>query len=153
MVTADEIVAVAPAAIRLRRAGFDDIDALAAMYLSLYAAYDEVWPLDSVRHKVRQRLAAGCRAMLFEHDDRPIGAAVWIDIGDHVFLLTYVIDRPYRSQGLGAALFARLRDEQIGADREIRLETFGEHAPRFWRGCGFEPSFQGMRLCTEEDRP
>lgn len=144
---------VDPASVMLRRGGMADLKVLAGLYHALYAAYGEAFPDAVLRKKVADRLGAGCTAILFEHDGTAIGSAVFIDIGDHVFLLTYVIAPDHRARGLGGALFARLRDEIIGADREIRLEATGDFAPGFWQAQGFDAWTTGMRRMPLEGMP
>ena len=85
------------------------------------------------------------------HGGHIIGYISWYDLGDHVFVRQYMIERAYRGRGLGSALLARLRAEVLPPEAELRLEASADRALRFWMAQGFAPWSTGLRLASPED--
>ncbi len=148
-----EVVEIRAEEVVLREAGADDLPVLALLYGELYAAHGASISPERAVEKLGRMLGAPCqRARLFEATGRPIGFALWAELGDHVFLRDYVITAAHRGRGLGAALFERLRAEALPDGLPIRLEASAAHAQAFWTKRGFGVWSTGMRSdCAPPD--
>jgi len=141
-----ETMEIAAGAVTLDPAGTDDLTALARLYAQMAAAHGHPMAEAAARDKLALMLGSpAIRAILFRHEGREIGFLVWADLGDHLFVRNFAIDAEHRRRGLGAALFARARDDVL-ADKPLRLETSADHATAFWTAQGFRVWSTGMRF-------
>jgi len=145
-----EEAALDPAAIVLRPGGEADLDILAAFYVQLSEAHGQIYTPAAAREKLAKELRAGHRAVVVEASGEPLGFVTWIDLGDHVLIRQFVLGQAHRRQGLGRALFARLR-HLIGADREIRLQAAAGAPEAFWRAMGFGPFAMTFTFRPDEE--
>jgi GNAT superfamily N-acetyltransferase len=132
--------------VELRHAGAAELPALSQLYVQVYEAHDASITVEASFVKLEKMLQApGQRGLLFRHDGLQIGFIVWADLGDHVFIRDYVIDKAFRGRGLGAGIFSRICAEALPSGKPIRLETSADHALRFWTEQGFTEWSSGMR--------
>ena len=136
----------------LHEAGPGDFDTLIPFYRQLVEAHGATRsPVQAVK-RLTTLHAAGHRFTLFRRGETPVGAVTWIDLGDHIFIRHFTIDRALRGQGLGAAGFAALRAAHFPG-REVELSASVElDAPlKFWTAQGFYPVGHTLRLDSDED--
>ena len=144
-------MAVRAAEIELVAAGERDLPALAALRAQLSGKPDDADALARAAERFALNLRHGCRATGFRLDGRLVGYALWLDLGDHVFLRQFVIDAGHRGRGLGREAFRRLVAEVLPPRGEIRLEVMEGGPQGFWSGLGFAPRSTGMRLALERE--
>lgn len=138
-------IEAAPGAVTLRPVGAEALPVLARLYVQMAAAHGHAVPEAAAAEKLRLGLEAGQEAVLFELGPRPVGCAIWADLGDHRMIRAYVIDMAFRRRGLGAALFARLRGEVFADGRPVRLEASGPGPRAFWEAQGLRAWSVGLR--------
>ncbi|MGF1503233.1 MAG: GNAT family N-acetyltransferase [Paracoccaceae bacterium] len=132
-------VAEEATAITVEPATVASLMALAPLYVMLSEAHRKAITEAAAAAKLRLMFEAGARGALFSQHGRVIGSAMWMEMGDHVFIRHFVIEPALRGRGVGRKIAARLVAEQIGAHREIRLEAALPQTVAFWEGCGFDP--------------
>lgn len=149
------VVEISAQAVDFGPVGADALDALAPLYVQLNRAHPrpDVAEITAARaaRKLGLMLGAGHRACLFRHGGIVLGYTVWMEMGDHLFIRNFLIAEGYRGCGLGRSLFARLRAEVWGPDREIRLEAAGAPALGFWQAMGLTSWSTGLRLDPQGD--
>ncbi|MEL6476905.1 MAG: GNAT family N-acetyltransferase [Pseudomonadota bacterium] len=136
--------------IALHLVGSEALSEMAPLYVQLDRAHGGKITREQATEKLGLMLQAGHRAVLFRRQGLALGMAIWMDMGDHVFLRNFVIDRDHRREGFGAALFARWRSDLLPAGTKLRLEVGALHAQKFWERQGFSIWSTGMRLDPRE---
>ena len=90
------------------------------------------------------------RICFLRRDGAEIGYAAMHDMGDHMFIRHFVIDRSLRRAGIGSAAFQALR-QTCFPGRQVRLDASHEmEGPRtFWEAQGFQVMGYSMRRMEE----
>lgn len=132
-------------------AGEADLPALARLSVQLAAALGGSQTPEVARGRFASHLRHGYRVAAFRSGEAIIGYALWLDLGDHVFLRQFVIDAPLRGRGLGRALFERLAAEVFPPRREIRLDVLHGGPVGFWSALGFATKTTGMRRAPDPE--
>ncbi len=140
------VLEIRPEEVTLTPAGAAELPTLARLYVQMHEAHGREITAADASAKLRKSIGAGLNTLLFMNRDRALGFVLWADLGDHVFIRNYVIERASRGRGLGAALFARFRAEILAPGTAIRLESTADHAHRFWEAQGLTAWSTGMRL-------
>lgn len=139
-------------AITVAEAGPADRETVLRFYHQLVLAHGHERTLDGSREKLGQILSAPYRVHLLRRADQIVGSAVWMEMGDHVFIRHFTIDTAVRGQGVGAAAFAAL-EAACFSGREVELDvSTGMEAPlAFWQAHGFHPIGTLLRRDMKED--
>lgn len=95
-------------------------------------------------------LDAGHRVTALWRDSAAIGAAIWMDMGDHVFIRRFWLTAAVRGQGLGRVFFQRLVNDVFPHSRQVRLEVRDDGPKGFWTDLGFKETSIGMHLTRSE---
>lgn len=82
-------------------------------------------------------------------DEGAVAFALWVDLGEYVFLRSYAVDAEQRVEGLGRTFFERLRGEVLPQGKTIRLEVANDGPHGFWAKMGFAQVTTGMWLEAE----
>ena len=142
-----------PARLTLVAASDAEMTVVGRLLQQMAADHGVTFDLDHETRLARTLVGAGHRATLFMDGDRPAGFCMWIDLGDHVFIRQFMIDPAHRGQGLGRAIFTRLRAEVFPPKAKFRLEVQTPAAERFWSALGFVVKSTGMQLDLPEAAP
>ncbi len=136
---------------QLRRAGAEDVPALAVMNQRLIADEGSRNPmaLPALAARMAGFLASGWQAVLIAGGGEPIGYCLfqvrpddYVPDRQTVYVRQYFIASEHRRAGLGRAAFERIAADFFPADTaEIGLEvlTANPGGERFWRSLGFAP--------------
>ncbi|MEM0924305.1 MAG: hypothetical protein AAGF44_10920 [Pseudomonadota bacterium] len=135
----------------LHPVGVEALAEMAPLYVQFDRADGGKITREAAAEKLSLLLGAGHRAALFRRAGALLGMVIWMDMGDHVCLRSFVIDRDYRREGLGSAFFALWRARMLPPGKVLRLETGALQAQSFWQGQGFSIWSTGMRLDPKEE--
>lgn len=123
---------------------------VAAWIEQLYVAQDYHLDADALLIRADEMIAAN-RICFLMSDGAEIGYAALHDMGDHMFVRHFVIDKACRRAGIGGAAFRALQAACFPG-RQTRLDA--SHVidgPRaFWEAQGFEVMGYTMRLDVED---
>ncbi|MEL6481891.1 MAG: GNAT family N-acetyltransferase [Pseudomonadota bacterium] len=122
-----------------------DVASLAPLYLDLLVAHGEAGTLPAAAERLEGKMRHGYRITMLCLDARPVGYAMWFDLGDDIFIRHFAIGRDHQGQGLGRMFLERLVRERLPARDMIRLDASVEPARRFWGTMGFEEKARVMR--------
>ena len=126
--------------ITVEEAGAGDRECVLDFYIQLVEAHGVHRSRVEAKQHLDRILSAPYRVHLLRQGDRIIGSAVWMEMGDHVFLRHFTIDASLRGQGLGAQAYAAL-EAACFSGREVELVARGESATAsaFWLAQEFKP--------------
>ena len=129
-----------------KRADRDDV---ARFIGQLYDATDYHLEWQALQGRADDMLAAGPVYFLCRNGAR-IGYAALKDMGDHMFIRHFVIDRDLRGSGVGSRAFAAL-ERTCFPGRQSRLDaSHMVEGPRaFWESQGYEVMGYTMRRDAE----
>ncbi|MEM1275189.1 MAG: GNAT family N-acetyltransferase [Pseudomonadota bacterium] len=128
-----------------------DMPELVRLYQQLCAAHGSVYPLEEAERRLAVILKAPYRANLFREDSETVGSALWMEMGDHIFLRHFTIDEDHRRGGIGARAFRAL-ETACFPEREIELNATDLMAgpETFWKSQGFKPVGTALRRDAKE---
>jgi GNAT superfamily N-acetyltransferase len=140
--------AVADLTVRLAR---PDESALLAQFnadLIRDERHDNTMRIAELGERMREWLAEGYRACLFETRAGPIGYALFRDLPECVHLRHFFVAPEYRGIGLGRRAFHRLHAEFFPADKRVLVEVLTGNASglAFWKSLGFGERYLGLQL-------
>lgn len=139
-------------AITVMEAGPSDRETVLKFYHQLVLAHGQERTLDGSREKLDRILSAPYRVHLLRNGDETIGSAVWMEMGDHVFIRHFTIDTQMRGRGLGAPAFAALAAACFpGREVELDVSTDMDVPLAFWQAQGFHPVGTLLRRDLKED--
>lgn len=132
-------------------AGEADLLALARLRVQLAAVHGGQLTVEAARERLAGNLRHSYRVTAFRAGEAIVGYALWLDLGDHVFLRQFVLDEALRGRGLGRELFERLAAEAFPPRREIRLDVLHGGPAGFWTALGFAAKTTGMRRAPDPE--
>ena len=115
----------------------------------LYSAHGHEMDRGGLLGRADEMIRAN-RICFLRRDGAEIGYAAMHDMGDHMFIRHFVIDRSLRREGIGSAAFEALR-QACFPGRQVRLGASHEmEGPRtFWEAQGFQVMGYSMRRMEE----
>ena len=130
--------------------GPQDRESVADFIDQLYRATNHHLDRTALLGRADDMLAAG-PVFFLEGDGARIGYAALRDMGDHMFVRHFVIDKAMRGKGVGAQAFKALQAAQFPG-RQARLDaSHTVTGPReFWEAQGFKIMGYTMRLDSED---
>ncbi|MEM9138313.1 MAG: GNAT family N-acetyltransferase [Pseudomonadota bacterium] len=131
--------------ITVEPAGVEDHADIADFIGQLYGASDYHLDRAGLAGRADDMLAAGPVYFLSRAGQR-LGYAALKDMGDHMFVRHFVIDKAHRRKGVGSEAFAAL-ERACFSGRQVRLDASIERSePRaFWESQGFQIMGYSMR--------
>ncbi|MGF1554497.1 MAG: GNAT family N-acetyltransferase [Paracoccaceae bacterium] len=118
---------------------------LARLNAELHAMNGERLTEEQALRDLRMLRVAGYALGVCRAGGTAIGYALWREKKRETYIRHFVIDAPYRRQGVGRR-FAGLVLATLPGDRDVRLDVRTEAAIRFWSSLGFRAEPWGMRL-------
>lgn len=108
-----------------------------------------------LEERMRNFLAGGYEAVLFEQDGHTVAYALYRPHPDHddtLYLRQIFVDRAWRRRGIGREALRILREEVWSSDKRITVEVLvgNRAAQAFYRAVGFEPYSVELELPAPE---
>jgi GNAT superfamily N-acetyltransferase len=143
---------------KYRIAMLDDVPLLAQMNRQLvedekhrHRFKSDAW----LEERMRELIAEGYEAVLFEMNDWPIAYALYRHHPDHddtLYLRQFFVDRSHRRKGVGREAIRILKEAVWPANKRITVEVLigNETARSFFQAVGFKPYSLELELPESE---
>ncbi|MEM8793610.1 MAG: GNAT family N-acetyltransferase [Pseudomonadota bacterium] len=128
-----------------------DMGELVRLYRQLCTVHGVELRLDEADRRLTTILSAPYRANLFREEHSVVGSALWMDMGDHVFLRQFTVDEQRLRSGVGTRAFRALKAACFpGRDVELSATNLMKGSEKFWKSQGFEALGTAFRSAAEE---
>ena len=110
--------------------------------------HDNAMDIAELGERMREWLADGYRACLFETGAGPVGYALFRDLPECVHLRHFFIVPEYRGIGMGRRAFQRLHAAFFPPGKRVLVEvlTWNASGLAFWKSLGFGERYVGLQL-------
>ena len=136
--------------LQISTVGRAEIGTVLALFRGMYPDRAARESVAETEQALAMMLERGWSITALVDGDGAVGFALWIDLGEYVFLRSFAIAPARRTAGLGAQFIDRLCRDVFPNGIQVRIEVAQDGPQAFWRQQGFEAMTTGLWKTTKE---